>query len=102
MKPSCFVTEPTRAMGTVIANSFGSCADIDGCKSMVRNAPCIIGRTSIIDVSFRGMVASINCALQLEFSSLKTFFDLLQTAWDVVDALLTYVVDALLTATARF
>lgn len=94
---------------------------------MVRNAPCIIGRTSIIDVSFRGMVASINCALQLEFSSLKTFFDLffrlltdsffppllmhaefqalsplvlarhanrLQTAWDVVDALLT--------ATARF
>lgn len=36
--------------------------------------PCIIGRTSIIDVSSSGMDASINCALQLEFSSFKTFF----------------------------
>lgn len=37
--------------------------------------PCMIGRTSIIDVIFSGMDASRNCALQLVSSSFETLFD---------------------------
>ncbi|KAH7867568.1 hypothetical protein Vadar_000668 [Vaccinium darrowii] len=74
MKPSGFVTEATRATGTVIANSLALVQTLMDVNQWSEMFPCMIGRTSIIDVIFSGMDASRNCALQLmhaEFQALS-------------------------------
>lgn len=74
MKPSGFVTEATRATGTVLANSLALVQTLMDVNQWSEMFPCMIGRTSIIDVIFSGMDASRNCALQLmhaEFQALS-------------------------------
>ncbi|XP_057481341.1 homeobox-leucine zipper protein ANTHOCYANINLESS 2-like isoform X2 [Actinidia eriantha] len=65
MKPTGFVTEATRATGMVIANNLNLVETLLDANQWAEMFPCMIGRTSIIDVIFSGMTGSRNCALQL-------------------------------------
>ncbi|CAL5367212.1 unnamed protein product [Camellia sinensis] len=74
MKPSGFVTEATRATGMVITNSLALLETLMDANQWSEMFPCMIGRTSTIDVIFSGMAGSRNCSLQLmhaEFQALS-------------------------------
>ncbi|GFZ15287.1 homeodomain GLABROUS 7 [Actinidia rufa] len=65
MKPTGFVIEATRATGMVLANSLNLVETLMDANQWAEMFPCMVGRSSIIDVIFSGMAGSRNCALQL-------------------------------------
>lgn len=73
-KPNGFVTEATRATGPVIINSLSLVEMLMDSNQWADMFPCLIGRSSIIDVIFGGMGGSRNGALQqmhAEFQALS-------------------------------
>ncbi|XP_057466727.1 homeobox-leucine zipper protein ANTHOCYANINLESS 2-like [Actinidia eriantha] len=72
-KPNGFVTEATRATGVVCINSLALVDSLMDANQWVKMFPNMIGRSSVIDVIFSGLVGSRTCSLQLmhaEFQSL--------------------------------
>ncbi|GFY81927.1 homeobox-leucine zipper family protein [Actinidia rufa] len=72
-KPNGFVTEATRATGVVFINSLALVDSLMDANQWVKMFPNMIGRSSVIDVIFCGLVDSRTCSLQLmhaEFQSL--------------------------------
>lgn len=73
-RPNGFVSEATRASGTVIMNSLNLVEMLMDSNQWADMFPCLVGRTSIIDVIFGGNAGSRNGALQLmqtEFQALS-------------------------------
>ncbi|XP_052183077.1 homeobox-leucine zipper protein ANTHOCYANINLESS 2-like [Diospyros lotus] len=73
-KLSGFVTEATRATGTVIINSSALVNILMDVNQWVDMFPCMIGRASTLDMIFSGAAASRNCDIQLmeaEFQALS-------------------------------
>ncbi|KAK6155754.1 hypothetical protein DH2020_010002 [Rehmannia glutinosa] len=64
-KPSHFVTEATRATGTVIINGVTLVETLMDVNQWTEMFPWNIGRASILDVVSPGMAGNRNCALQL-------------------------------------
>ncbi|PSR93421.1 Homeobox-leucine zipper protein like [Actinidia chinensis var. chinensis] len=74
MKPTGFVIEATKATGMVLANSLNLVETLMDANQWAEMFPCMVGRSSIIDVIFSGMAGSRNCVLQLmhaEFQALS-------------------------------
>ncbi|CAK9160978.1 unnamed protein product [Ilex paraguariensis] len=65
MKPSGFKTEATRATGTIIMNSIALVETLMDTNRWAEMFPCIIGRTTTLDVISSGMDGTRNGALQL-------------------------------------
>lgn len=81
-KPNGFVTEATRASGMVNISSLGLVEMLMDSNQWADMFPCLIGRTSVIDVLFGGVAGSRNGALQLmhvEFQALSPLIPVRQT-----------------------
>ncbi|XAR66217.1 hypothetical protein NMG60_11012367 [Bertholletia excelsa] len=65
LQPHGFVTESTRATGTVITSSLALVEILMEANQWEDMFPCLLGRTSVTDVIFSGTAGSRNCALQL-------------------------------------
>ncbi|XP_058181924.1 homeobox-leucine zipper protein ANTHOCYANINLESS 2-like isoform X1 [Rhododendron vialii] len=70
MKPRDFVTEATRATGSVVINSLALVETLMDVNQWTEMFPCMVGRASV-DVIFSGMAGSRDCALQLMYAEFQ-------------------------------